>query len=190
MQNPIHFTKGKETNTFEAYIKASETFTVCCGRNIAFISEAPHRKKSSSSSSNELLALTWIDPVTTMDVVPSNDAAVTLRRLSETEEGIDLMPVNENVRRFLKAKKSHIHGTNGYLLPLHSTSELLGIAHFHRPEGRDSSHYARHGHHYSKYCYHIVDIASSKSIYLIYFYSISKHGNSACILHHQAFKYY
>ena len=53
-----------------------------------------------------------------------------------------------------KKKRSAIHGTNGYLVPLHSTNELLGLAHFHRPEHRDSSDYARHGHHYSKCIYY------------------------------------
>lgn len=36
-----------------------------------------------------------------------------------------------------------------YLVPLTSTSELLGIAHFHRPENRETSEYAMHGHHYT-----------------------------------------
>ena len=36
-----------------------------------------------------------------------------------------------------------------YLVPLTSTSELLGIAHFHRPENRGTSEYAMHGHHYT-----------------------------------------
>mmetsp|Transcript_15741 Transcript_15741/g.29692 ORF Transcript_15741/g.29692 Transcript_15741/m.29692 type:complete len:162 (-) Transcript_15741:2371-2856(-) len=46
-------------------------------------------------------------------------------------------------------KRSSIHGTNGYLVPLHSTNELLGMAHFHRPEHRQQSDFARHGHHYT-----------------------------------------
>ena len=121
----------------------------------------------------------WIDPVSTEVVNPlTNTAATKSRRLMEdysnhgesmrnahvdlinstdlegrdSEHLIDTFPVKENIRRFLKSKtkKSHIHGTNGYMVPLHSTSELLGIAHFHRPEGRGESDYARHGHHYSK----------------------------------------
>ncbi len=169
VQNPIHF-KVTEGNKIEAFIKASETFTICCGRNIAFISELPD---SSRTAGNELRALTWIDPVTTEMVNPlPNAAATTSRRLMDDntnhgestksvhtnferrngEHVVETFPVEENIRRFLKSssKKSHIHGTNGYMVPLHSTSELLGIAHFHRPEGRDQSHYARHGHHYSK----------------------------------------
>merc|ERR1711862_231260 len=44
---------------------------------------------------------------------------------------------------------SNIHGTNGYMVPLKSTGELLGLAHFHRPENRKESEYALHGHHYT-----------------------------------------
>lgn len=46
-------------------------------------------------------------------------------------------------------KHSNIHGTNGFMIPLHSTNELLGIGHFHRPQGRRTSSFARHGHHYT-----------------------------------------
>lgn len=155
VQNPIHF-KSIGGKKFEASIKASETFTICCGRNIAFISERP------DGNNDELLALTWIDPVSTEVVTTVSSQS---RRLSGNEidldnvnflskegsEGMNLIPNDNNIHRILKGvKKSHIHGTNGYMLPLHSTSELLGIAHFHRPEGRETSHYARHGHHYSK----------------------------------------
>ncbi len=140
IQNPIHITKVGE-NGFEAVIKASESFSVCCGRNIAFISEIP-REDGTVSISSELSALTWIDPVTTEIVETGGNAIAEKRNLLE----------NNDHRRRLKSKnKSSIHGTNGYLVPLPSTSELLGIAHFHRPENRDTSDYARHGHHYSKF---------------------------------------
>ena len=54
-------------------------------------------------------------------------------------------------RRRLRGNKqqSSIHGTNGYLIPLHSSSEVLGIAHFHRPDGRAPNKFARFGHHYT-----------------------------------------
>jgi hypothetical protein len=142
-----------EGNKFEAFIKASETFTICCGRNIAFISERP--EPLTNESTNDLLALTWIDPVTTeiVKTMNSSSATVTSRRLEENNmSNSDIMMVNDQIahRKLKGVAKSHIHGTNGYMLPLHSTSELLGIAHFHRPEGRETSDYARHGHHYSK----------------------------------------
>jgi len=151
VQNPIHF-ESIGDKKFKAFIKSSETFTICCGRNIAFISERPEPSSYNKSNDNELLALTWIDPVTT-EVV--NIATSKSRRLVGEDVGIpsiDIIPNNDNSHRILRGiQKSHIHGTNGYMLPLHSSSELLGIAHFHRPEGRDQSHYARHGHHYSEY---------------------------------------
>ena len=95
------------------------------------------------------MALTWIDPVTTEMVdytVDGSDATDTKRRLLERNGYGD----ERRRLREKKKKKSSIHGTNGYLVPLHTSSELLGIAHFHRPENRDTSDYARHGHHYSK----------------------------------------
>jgi hypothetical protein len=36
-----------------------------------------------------------------------------------------------------------------YMVPLTSTGELLGVAHFHRPENREKSDFALHGHHYT-----------------------------------------
>jgi hypothetical protein len=137
IQNPIHLTKIGD-DEFEAVIKASESFPVCCGRNIAFISEIPEENGSAPSISSELIALTWIDPVTTKNVQTSEKDVKTKRKLMEHQR-----------RRLKQKNKSSIHGTNGYLVPLPSTSELLGVAHFHRPENRDQSDYARHGHHYS-----------------------------------------
>ena len=131
--------------------------------------ETEKTQEDNHEDNKELLALTWIDPVTTEIITPPAPITSASRRVLldkgnvvNKEDGpkehdnnnvIDLMPVKEDVRRFLKGKtkKSHIHGTNGYMLPLHSSSELMGVAHFHRPEGRDSSDYAKHGHHYSTY---------------------------------------
>lgn len=149
IQNIIHV-ELIGNRQFKAFIKATETFTVCCGRNMAFISELPRSSVDDGSSSNskDLYALTWIDPVTTQVVKVPQPKSDT-RRLSE-----ELMSLNVDTlqphRRLASKKKSSIHGTNGYMIPLHSSSELLGIAHFHRPEKRDTSDYARHGHHYSK----------------------------------------
>jgi hypothetical protein len=62
-------------------------------------------------------------------------------------DGYDVTPSDR--RKLAKKIKSNIHGTNGFLIPLKQTSELLGIAHFHRPDKRDTSEYALHGHHYT-----------------------------------------
>ena len=43
----------------------------------------------------------------------------------------------------------HTFGLPRYMVPLTSTGELLGIAHFHRPENREKSDFALHGHHYT-----------------------------------------
>lgn len=137
VQNPIHF-KVIGGNKFEAFIRASETFTICCGRNIAFISELPKPMEGDGSekdstttdtdttANSELLALTWIDPVTTAEVVtPASSATTTSRRLTEnnmdvktinvaSNEGskdltsIDLIPLENSVRRLLKSKSKNL----------------------------------------------------------------------------------
>ena len=125
VQNMVHLEKTVDKRgktTLKAFVKASETFVICCGRNIAFISENGDPRDDYPT----LKALTWIDPVTVIDVDP---------------KGEDKQPA--------KKEKSNIHGTNGYMLPLHATNEYLGIAHFHRPEDRKESEYALHGHHYT-----------------------------------------
>jgi hypothetical protein len=45
--------------------------------------------------------------------------------------------------------KSHIHGTNGFMVPIGNQNEFLGIAHFHRPNDRTKNPFARFGHHYT-----------------------------------------
>lgn len=110
-------------------------------------SSSSRRLQASSSSSSSSSSSTTLNEQNNLNVPPMNNNNKNNNKKNNNQ--------NENLRRMLsssKKKKSHIHGTNGYMLPLHSTSELLGIAHFHRPEGRETSDYARHGHHYSKYC--------------------------------------
>ena len=66
------------------------------------------------------------------------------------------IPTVHHRRLGSKPNKSHIHGTNGYMVPLMSTGELLGIAHFHRPEDRKKSDFELHGHHYTHALYTIA----------------------------------
>jgi hypothetical protein len=161
IHNPLHFEVSSEEDRrngvpFVVYVKASETVRVCCGRNIALISEESAVGDDGVSSWVEepkLKALTWVDPVTVVDV-NLGDVKLDNRRLDEASFSINLPESNnhsDNNHRRLKSKgpKSHIHGTNGYMVPLSSSGELLGIAHFHRPEDRKSSEYALHGHHYT-----------------------------------------
>jgi len=184
IQNPVHFELVKDGDDedvgeggekFIAYVKASETVRVCCGRNIALISEEARVVNDSDDNNDEgkaevewmpsggLKALTWVDPVTVVDVDLGDVTNLLMkkdhRQLSESEidkEKEDEVILHTNVertvphhRRLGSAKKSNIHGTNGYLVPLPSSGELLGIAHFHRPEHRKESNYALHGHHYT-----------------------------------------
>lgn len=144
LQNPIHFERVSNTE-FRAFIKASETFSVCCGRNIAFISEVPSGASNHDAVQNPLQALMWIDPVT-VEQVPYPDKIVQIPMASNIPPQ---QQSNQDRRRLASKKRSSIHGTNGYLVPLDGTNELLGIAHFHRPEHRQQSDYARHGHHYT-----------------------------------------
>jgi len=184
IHNPVHFERvtnneeeeGGGGGEFVAYVKASETVRVCCGRNIALISEEARVVDVDDSSvhndgkaetewmpSGGLKALTWVDPVTVVDV-DLGDVTNMLqnrRQLSAVDEEVvgdgAVMQADVDVRgtsthrRLGSAKKpkSNIHGTNGYLVPLPSSGELLGIAHFHRPEHRKESNYALHGHHYT-----------------------------------------
>lgn len=152
--NKLHFgfvgseTKGVRTekdNTnskFTVTLLASDTETLCCGRNMALIDNV---------HTNQLQALTWVDPVTVVDVdVSKTDGAAsgadrqqqTHRRLKQNEE---------------KKKKSHFHGTNGFMVHLPETGEYLGIGHFHRPQDRDKNEYARFGHHYTHAFFTISD---------------------------------
>ncbi len=204
IHNPIHFEmvvssdnsnnnekgEGGEdgSNKFIAYVKASETVRVCCGRNIALISEEVRVVDDDSSRNNNnsgkrgvewmpsggLKALTWVDPVTVVDV-DLGDVTTKLksrRQLSEVDDeeeevGLAVVQSEEELsthRRLGSAKpKSNIHGTNGYLVPLPSSGELLGIAHFHRPEHRKESNYALHGHHYTHAFFTIARQQQSKS---------------------------
>lgn len=111
----------------EVYVRASETVTSCCGRNMAMISSP------ASDHDVPLRTVTWVDPFTVETVdAPSFGTEQRRRRLGRE-----------------KKKKSDVHGTNGYMVPFGDDDELLGIAHFHRPEHRAKSDYALHGHHYT-----------------------------------------
>jgi len=159
IHNPIHFEEVKTDGSgddvkFIAYVKASETVWIGGGRNIALISEEPIGKKSDNGEvqwvpNPSLKALTWVDPVTVRDDIDLRSVDTKLlssgRRLLEEAAVIS----QEHRRLGTKPSKSNIHGTNGYMVPLTSTGELLGIAHFHRPENRKESEYALHGHHYT-----------------------------------------
>lgn len=166
VHNPVHFEKvsgdASGSDKFVAYVKASETVWVGGGRNIALISEEPLGKGKNGdvewAQNPSLKALTWVDPVTVRDDIDLRGVDAKLmqsRRLSESTGAVDSqspLPISyapQHRRLGAKPNKSNIHGTNGYMVPLVSTGELMGIAHFHRPEHRKESEYALHGHHYT-----------------------------------------
>ena len=149
--NRVHLDNIDEGN-FQVTLKASETSTFCCGRNMALLDNV---------ETNHLQSLTWVDPVTVIDLEDENEKKGNKkpkRRLTEAEP-LDavLDALNDEAttssfpRRRLagKKKKSDFHGTNGFMVYLPHSKEYLGIGHFHRPPGRDANPYARFGHHYT-----------------------------------------
>lgn len=86
----------------------------------------------------QLQSLTWVDPVTVIDVefVHKQDTARRRRRLARKKKKPE-------------KRKSHIHGTNAFMLYLEDRNEFLGMGHFHRPKDRETNDYARFGHHYT-----------------------------------------
>ena len=153
VHNPIHFERVSPSSEdaargvkFVAYVKASETVWLSGGRNIALISEEPIVRNGLGEvewvSSPSLKALTWVDPVSVIE-------SIDLRGVDASIVPPEYHPTPQHRRLGSKPNKSHVHGTNGYMVPLASTGELLGIAHFHRPENRKESDFALHGHHYT-----------------------------------------
>jgi hypothetical protein len=106
--NPVHFhyndndqNKNQQQPQFEVTLKASETTTFSGGpRNMALIDNV---------ETNELQSLTWVDPITVINVddgVPRGSPPQRSRRLMTTE------------RKTEKKKRSDFHGTNGSMLYL------------------------------------------------------------------------
>jgi hypothetical protein len=133
--NPIHLTF--DDGQFSATIVASQSSSICCGRNMALMQDF-----TANQLHQDLYSLTWVDPVTV--------------------EKIDMTPVNQRPPQMENKKpakhKSHIHGTNAFMVPLPGKNpvEFLGVAHFHRPSGRGANPYARFGHHYTHAFYSVA----------------------------------
>ena len=122
--NPIHLDFWSTTE-WSAHIRASETSSFCCGRNMALME---------GNDDAQLRALTWVDPVTIIDI--------------DTTPGANNKPRRQLTEGQKKKHKSHIHGTNGFMVEI-SSDTFLGVAHFHRPNDRNENPYARFGHHYT-----------------------------------------
>jgi len=133
----LRTTKGNNNNDnkqIAVTLLASETETLCCGRNMALIDNV---------HTGKLQALTWVDPVTVVDVDTSKT------------DGVPKEP--EKTKDKIKPKKNAIHGTNGFMVHLPDTGEYLGIGHYHRPNDRNANEYARFGHHYTHTFFTITD---------------------------------
>ena len=77
--------------------------------------------------------------------------------------------MKEQLDNQLKIKKSHIHGTNGFMVPLPNLqnerkkyeNQYIGIGHFHRPNDRNKNPYAKFGHHYTHVFYTIKVVTTT-----------------------------
>lgn len=192
--NPIHIsietemivthnhTRMKTFHTVTAVIKASESSSFCCGRNMALMPDYRRTKPTvTTSKSSQLHALTWVDPVTVeeVDATPIHQRqqqqrqrrrrllvheAINKTYIKTDQEGMLLPPAQLHHRRLKEGKhKSHIHGTNAFMVPIPSKTKktneplvYLGVAHFHRPNDRKPNEYARFGHHYTHAFYTIA----------------------------------
>ena len=177
-----HHTKMTKSHIVSATIKASESASFCCGRNMALMPDfgfVPHQHDPHT----KLHALTWVDPVTVeaVDATPIHQRTPQQQQkqrrllLDTTNSTLSLPPsVHQyhNHRRLKEEKhKSHIHGTNAFMVPIPTMSKkkdaptvYLGIAHFHRPNDRKPNEYARFGHHYTHAFYTIsTDAPNHKS---------------------------
>ena len=177
--NPLHLewtttsANNHQHHQLAVHVKASQTTYFCCGRNMALM--------ENRQDAHDLLSLTWVDPVTVIRVNTSAQPVPPQkhrrkphpqRQLSEmtsmqTTNDADATTMHSNRtttstttklhRRLAQAShKSHIHGTNAFMLYLPAPVDaFLGVAHFHRPNDRKANPYARLGHHYTHAFYTI-----------------------------------
>ncbi|KAG7372675.1 hypothetical protein IV203_018818 [Nitzschia inconspicua] len=156
--NPIHF-EMSPTGNFQVRVHASDTETLCCGRNMALLDNV---------YTNQLQAVTWVDPVTVVNVEMTQSRHQQQPQSQQQQNQQNQQQQQQQQQRRLtektdskksnnKKKKSHFHGTNGFMVHLSKTHEYLGIGHFHRPPGRETNEYARFGHHYTHAFFTISD---------------------------------
>lgn len=150
--NKVHIDRSKG-GILSATLMASEVETLCCGRNMALLDDV---------TTQQLRALTWIDPITVVDVQLRRNPQ---RRRRLTFNHPDPSQWRWNTTQLYRRqlgetkRKSDFHGTNGFMVHLPVTNEYLGIGHFHRPPGREANKYARFGHHYTHAFFTIPDKA-------------------------------
>jgi hypothetical protein len=166
--NPIHWDFALPQ--FTATIRASESSAFCCGRNMALLPDFAWASSSATTASTSvpgplLHALTWVDPVT-VEVV---DTTPMIHRKDAKARRSPKRRLEQSTARSAQKHKSHIHGTNAFMVPLpvstasrdRQSREFLGVAHFHRPNDRKPNEYARFGHHYTHAFYTVSSDSTS-----------------------------
>lgn len=166
--------RKQQQTQLQVWLQASETTSFCCGRNMALMEMRDLNKKSIYSVTSQLQALTWVDPVTVeaVDITPLIQRPTMKRRQKQQHRRLLLDESRNNThmfsnmtlfdpshRRLAKPvkQKSHIHGTNAFMVHLIDRPEFLGMGHFHRPPDRAANNYARFGHHYTHCFFTISD---------------------------------
>jgi hypothetical protein len=110
-------------------------------------------EENQPSSQSQLYALTWVDPVTVekVDTTPNEQRKTTNQQKRQNQKRPSPpIPKKRRLATTASIHKSHIHGTNAFMVPVPEESGVyLGVAHFHRPNDRRPNVYARFGHHYT-----------------------------------------
>ncbi|GKY96219.1 hypothetical protein MPSEU_000581800 [Mayamaea pseudoterrestris] len=183
--NPVHFSV-EETLSVYIKTSETTSFCCGRNMALMQDANDDDAKQSSSSSSSILRALTWVDPVTVEAVnttpllqqqsKPNKGRRLRDLKLHENETALrdafingsttmdaylplqlQDQPFHRRLASSIKKKKSHIHGTNAFMVHLPDRNEYFGIGHFHRPPDRAQNPYARFGHHYTHCFYTITD---------------------------------
>ena len=127
---------------------------------MALLTTSPTTTRRTSDNQEPLQAVTWVDPMTveTVDTTPHQQQQQQQQQSPNVPRRLsNALPNDKNKKKKKKAatEKSHVHGTNAFMVYLPDRNEYLGVAHFHRPPDREANPYARFGHHYTHAFYTI-----------------------------------
>jgi hypothetical protein len=148
--NPVRVSidlQKEPARALHAEIWASETTSFCCGRNMALMEGG---SGNATPADPQLLSLTWVDPVTVIEVdTTPHVVSSALSKKKKDRNGQAQRRKLQLQQQVTKPRKSHVHGTNAFMVRLPHLDEFLGVAHFHRPHDRKPNAYAKFGHHYT-----------------------------------------
>ena len=175
------------TTALDVWIQASETTSFCCGRNMALMQDveaatSPVPLRALTWVDPVTVETVDITPLIQRPVnnkprgpqrrdlrqqerrvIPRNTTTGSMvsplpELVNGSRQGLS-QPLQHLHRRLGSSskKKSHIHGTNAFMVHLADRHEYLGIGHFHRPADRAPNPYARFGHHYTHCFFTISD---------------------------------